>query len=201
MFLLVADQQDQSSKQQRYISHLEHVLKDQQSIIDDLKKDVYSRSKCSVKPAGNDTCVNRHLSRNEPDRTRATTEKVAFAAVLNNDNRHIGLGQIIPFDNVVTNIGNAFHPHSNVFIAPVTGVYVFFVSIMNVKTHFEADIVRNGARVARAFADGLNLAQGATATVVHLNVNDEVSVKLAWPQNTLIHGNGFSSFSGFLLSL
>jgi len=83
-------------------------------------------------------------------------------------------------------------------------VYVFSVSVISENGHFiEVDIEKNGFRVARVYgygSPGEVKSQGSVTTVIDLDSNDEVAVKLTWPGTTVLHGNGYSSFSGYLLS-
>ncbi|XP_060591218.1 uncharacterized protein LOC132746158 [Ruditapes philippinarum] len=48
---------------------------------------------------------------------------IAFTAGVSVGNLHnLGIHQAIIFDRVITNIGNAYHPHTGTFIVPVKGV-------------------------------------------------------------------------------
>ena len=56
---------------------------------------------------------------------------VAFLATLADHAESLGADQIIAFENVITNVGDAYNSHAGVFIAPVSGIYVFSTSIMS----------------------------------------------------------------------
>ena len=155
----------------------------------------------TVRSSRGSTVIN---SKHNEDIRRQTTGSIAFSARLDTQDVTVHAGQYIPFDQIVTNIGNAFHSHSKVFIAPVSGVYVFSVSVISEDNHFiEADLVKNDGRVARVFgygSPGEVKSQGSVTTVIELISNDEVAVKHMLPQSTVLHGNGYTSFSGYLLS-
>ena len=50
---------------------------------------------------------------------------------------------VIKFDDVLTNVGNAYNPTSGKFIAPYNGSYLFTLVIMNEKLndHGRADLM------------------------------------------------------------
>ena len=56
---------------------------------------------------------------------------VAFLATLSDHAENLGADQNIAFENVITNVGDAYNSHAGVFIAPVSGIYVFSTSIMS----------------------------------------------------------------------
>ncbi|XP_060591216.1 uncharacterized protein LOC132746156 [Ruditapes philippinarum] len=55
---------------------------------------------------------------------------VAFTAGVSVDNLHnLGDHQAIIFDRVITNIGNAYHPHTGIFNVPVKGAYAITLTM------------------------------------------------------------------------
>ncbi|KAK3098687.1 hypothetical protein FSP39_022020 [Pinctada imbricata] len=62
-----------------------------------------------------------------PTNTIQSSKVIAFYAYLsaNLPAANAGPGHVLVFDVAKTNIGNAYHPHTGVFIVPETGVYVF----------------------------------------------------------------------------
>ena len=68
-----------------------------------------------------------------PDRSMASSvktesrleNKIAFTAIRNEDNMYIGKDNIIKFDFVIVNRGNAYNKQTSTFTAPVNGVYMF----------------------------------------------------------------------------
>ncbi|XP_053380337.1 heavy metal-binding protein HIP-like [Mercenaria mercenaria] len=77
---------------------------------------------------------------------RAENENpVAFFATLSQHLNHAGAHQSITFDNVVTNIGNAYNSHFGSFTAPVSGTYVFSVTLFSMyHSNYHAQFVKNG---------------------------------------------------------
>ena len=63
-------------------------------------------------------------------------------------------GQTITFDDVTTNIGDAFDAPTGVFTCPVTGVYVFHASITSSDTtSFVADFVTDDSYLVTIYSD------------------------------------------------
>ena len=127
---------------------------------------------------------------------------VAFLATLSDHAVNLGANQNIAFDNVITNVGNAYNSHAGVFIAPVSGIYVFSTSIMsyqNTRTHYAFE--RNGNIVMRLFYNGDELlAYDTTGSTITLQLSkcDDVAVVNGDLDND-VHGNHYSSITGFLL--
>ncbi|XP_060606622.1 uncharacterized protein LOC132758931 [Ruditapes philippinarum] len=130
---------------------------------------------------------------------------VAFQAILSATTiPNIGLHQKIVYDSVHLNLGGGYHHLSGIFIAPVSGIYLFCTSIL--AEHYadiDVGIVKNGIQLAGAYAVSAGQSsydQGSASVAVQLNVGDEVWVGNLWPANTQIHGRGMhTSFSGALI--
>lgn len=130
---------------------------------------------------------------------------VAFHAVMAiHDKAHIGINQHIVFEDELLNLGNAYHKLHGTFIAPISGIYVFSVSIMTSVDPYpevQASVMKNTTELARVFGHGDNGRhdQGSVTVTVQLDVNDEVWVELIYPADDTIYGGRFTSFTGFLL--
>ena len=58
------------------------------------------------------------------------------------------------FDNVISNFGSAFEPQSSVFMCPVSGVYMFGLSLMNrASAHTEVALYVDEGLIFRVIAD------------------------------------------------
>ena len=104
---------------------------------------------------------------------RYVPNTVAFFATVNliPSNQHLGLHQNIVFEDVVTNIGNAYNNHHGVFIAPVSGLYLITTSLLS-SPNIEvwAEVVANGTVIARLDARGTDGRHGNGAQTMIISL-------------------------------
>ena len=80
---------------------------------------------------------------------------------------HLGLHQNIVFEDVVTNIGNAYDNQHGVFNAPVSGLYIFTTSLMSDHSiEYWAEIVVNGKVIVRLNERGTDDRHGSAAQTI-----------------------------------
>nr|KAG5711143.1 hypothetical protein BaRGS_004787 [Batillaria attramentaria] len=102
---------------------------------------------------------------------------------------------IVRFSHVITNIGNAYDPHTGVFTAPHDGDYVFHVSV-DVHTDYHGlYLQRNGHTVAVGNNDGGANTHIDTGAPMRLKVGDTVTVN--HPSSGTLDGGPESIFYGF----
>ncbi|XP_053399483.1 complement C1q tumor necrosis factor-related protein 3-like [Mercenaria mercenaria] len=128
---------------------------------------------------------------------------VAFTAGLTHSVLHAGAHQNIVFDHVETNKGNGYSPHHGVFTAPVSGLYVFYTSILAYNDReVWCQMVVNGVNKASVYARGTDNRhdQGSQVIIIQLQQGDDISVQNVAADDA-IYGDGtiYSTFSGFLL--
>ncbi|KAH3840012.1 hypothetical protein DPMN_113453 [Dreissena polymorpha] len=125
-------------------------------------------------------------------------QEIAFFATLKNEYiSHLGSNQIVVFDNVQYNLGNAYNSRHGFFQVPVDGTYVLHVTLTcrsNTEGSLYAYVYVNDA----AMSELMVKVQSSQTLVFRLKSGDEVTVK-----NTnfrySIYGYFKSSFAGFLL--
>ncbi|OWF37363.1 complement C1q tumor necrosis factor-related protein 3-like [Mizuhopecten yessoensis] len=127
---------------------------------------------------------------------------IGFHAILDHIVENPGLGQLIAFHSVITNLGNAYSPNSGIFRCTQTGLYVF-TSTLSFATHEKVDvqIQRNGNMISKVTCGSDDHWSSCTGTaVVQLAQGDEVWVAMTKKHQAGSHMEpSFSSFSGFLL--
>ncbi|XP_060118144.1 complement C1q-like protein 2 [Heteronotia binoei] len=127
--------------------------------------------------------------------------KIAFYVGLKSP--HEGY-ELLKFDDVVTNLGNHYNPISGKFTCQVRGIYFFTYHILmrgGDGTSMWADLCRNGQVRASAIAQDAdqNYDYASNSVVLHLDLGDEVYVKLDGGKAHGGNNNKYSTFSGFLL--
>lgn len=125
-----------------------------------------------------------------------------YATHSQHDVQHLGSNQVLTFDNVVTNIGNAFNEFSGTFVSPVDGTYVFHATVMGrdvhnathsrYSAHFDIDSVSYSQLYTHPYD------QSSQMLVINLKTGQSVSVRNGHTDEGYI-GQHFSTFSGFLL--
>ncbi|XP_052784298.1 complement C1q-like protein 4 [Mya arenaria] len=142
-------------------------------------------------------------------RQLAEGTEVAFFAEVSHNVDHLGKGQAIIFDKVMTNIDSTgstggYHGASGVFTAPLAGLYVFSATVMSNYNHsFHAVIYKEQTPLSTMWIHGgakshdsssntvvVSLAQGEEVTVRHIDTDHGVAGA---------YYGGQSIFCGFLL--
>lgn len=111
---------------------------------------------------------------------------------------------VLKIDVVRTNIGNAYHSSTGVFMVPETGVYVFIWSFMNGNlaihsTKLMINTVEWG--VFHAHSASSSWMQNTGVVVAHVNQGDDVFVKTSGSSNGILYSedNSRTMFAGWKL--
>lgn len=130
---------------------------------------------------------------------------VAFFAYLSSMTPASVAHYIFKFDIVVTNVGNAYHPHMGTFIAPRSGLYVLTWTIrVNSNSYQTTELVVNNNVVSLLHFNPNNNVNGrvSSTTLVHANQGDDVLIRTNADHHTgNVESNpwGRSSFAGWIL--
>jgi len=124
-----------------------------------------------------------------------TDAKVAFYAVLTHD-LSLSQHQIVEYDKVITNVGNAYYSHNGHFISPVKGVYLMSFTLMNKQGGaMDIEMVRNGVRVAHGYGGSSDYNMGAKVAIVMLEKGDKVWMRHAFSSTQTLHGYEYNTFA------
>ncbi|XP_053400425.1 heavy metal-binding protein HIP-like [Mercenaria mercenaria] len=131
---------------------------------------------------------------------QVTDAHIAFTAGLS---AHLSLGDhhTVIYDQMFTNIGNAYHPHTGIFIAPYKGAYVFSTKMMLFPgEELYLEIVIDGSPVNYIYSDSTAASHYASATkewILEVNKGSEVWIRSNG--HGRLHGGLHCIFSAFLL--
>tara|TARA_R100000951_G_scaffold28302_1_gene24274 strand:- start:568 stop:1371 length:804 start_codon:yes stop_codon:yes gene_type:complete len=131
-----------------------------------------------------------------------TPQRVAFYATRTAGS--ISSGNVVPFDSVDFNVGNAYSSSTGIFTCPVAGIYLFQCNLISGSTaNIEADLLLNNSRKfnSRNYSSSSGTQNGiGLGGLLQLSINDEVKIIIGGSSNTYgSGGGGFDTFSGCLI--
>ncbi|XP_063446999.1 complement C1q tumor necrosis factor-related protein 3-like [Mytilus trossulus] len=134
-------------------------------------------------------------------------QPIAFMAGLSHTIVNPTSGQHLIFDQVITNVGNAYRALHGIFTAPIAGYYLFAINMeianIAVSHSYHVYIMVNNNEMGYIFFDGQHnyWLRRSDTIVVHLNQNDDVWLKCTRIGNVTINSNFLHQHvSGFLIA-
>lgn len=121
---------------------------------------------------------------------------------------HVALKQtfenndVLKFQDVVLNVGDAYQPLTGIFTCPTSGLYHFSFNVVKMGQRIRVELVSKNTVVATAAAvDMVNADTATGGAVLQLVKGDQVFLQLAGNSDkTLMDtGNRFSTFMGYLI--
>lgn len=127
------------------------------------------------------------------------TSRMAFFATLRADSSgYLGKNQVIIFDNLVTNYGGAYSTVHGYFFAPISGMYVFFLTVGEKYGTGTYYITVNGVTRGRLHVGAAGY-QASQTLIIYLGKGSHVAVKNGVYQYDRLKGDYHTTFSGFLM--
>ena len=110
--------------------------------------------------------------------------------------------EVVPWRDVVTNLGGYFNPRTSSFICPLNGDYIFSVTILTHNDHIQIKIFKNNEVLIRVLADNdnSNLDSGSGSVVTECVSGDVVWVQVGVGGKFDSNKANYNFFSGFLLN-
>ena len=103
----------------------------------------------------------------------------------------------IPYNSVITNIGNGYITERDEFVCPQAGAYVFNAATSSI-CHLE--LHKNEEKIGQTYSRDYSLtSQGSNMFLLELQEADTVSMRAA-QGCTMDGGNNYCSFSGFKIN-
>lgn len=137
--------------------------------------------------------------------TTVPVDTVAFYAYFSSSFPASIAHRILTFDKVITNVGNAYHPHSGTFIAPRSGLYVFTWTIrLTLNFYHTTELVVNNNVVNWIYFYPNSNVDGSVSgtSVVHVDQGNDVLIRTSSTHHSgdiMSDANGVSSFAGWIL--
>ncbi|XP_062386581.1 complement C1q-like protein 2 [Sardina pilchardus] len=135
---------------------------------------------------------------------------VAFSATLQTQKPHEFLGpfnenQKLKYENVITNVGNAYNPNTGIFTVPVKGIYFFTFVLFNPIGNNHptgGQLMKNTEMVVSATDNipGTDTEDTTSNSVtLDLEVSDTVYIQMESGRAIYTDGNRRNTFSGHLI--
>lgn len=124
----------------------------------------------------------------------------------------IGASETLKFDKVITNNGNVYDVTNGQFTAPASGTYIFhlslaceegsYIEVSIVEIDIGDDFVKPMFNTICDRRQNSGFHQNGGSAILRLVQGDSVMVKMLWPnyEKQKVAGNGFTTFSGYMLS-
>ncbi|XP_061197161.1 complement C1q-like protein 2 [Saccostrea echinata] len=135
-------------------------------------------------------------------------EHVSFSAYKNQTQSGLNQRHIIKFEKTILNLGNHYHPEDGIFIAPVSGVYLFHWTMINYGDYAHTNILVGGKVMSTTTTSVVSghYNSGSALVIVHVQKGEHVWIQICCGSGHEVYGttlgldNNFqSTFSGTLL--
>ena len=127
---------------------------------------------------------------------------VVFTAAAVSNRAYDGSQPVI-FDDIITDVGNAYDVNSSIFTCPVSGVYMFSMSFMSTPDNYsEVFLMHQGSAVIRLYADDVVSSYTSASNLAFVQCSQGQSLWVMTSSGRDAHDvHVYTTFSGMLLSL
>ena len=126
-------------------------------------------------------------------------DMVAFTVALGGDYSPV-TGEKIPYNSVITNIGNGYIIQRNEFVCPQAGAYVFYAAVLAASdSACRLDFYKDDEEIGGAYSRHSPSTPGSNMFLFELQEADTVSLR-AGVGCTMNGGNNHNTFSGFKIN-
>eukprot|EP00105_Crassostrea_gigas_P027894 XP_011449383.1 PREDICTED: complement C1q tumor necrosis factor-related protein 7 [Crassostrea gigas] len=135
----------------------------------------------------------------------AQLKPVIFSAYKQSSESGISTKVTIRFEQTYINLGNHYHTENGIFIAPVSGVYMFQWTIVSGSSDFTTQLMVDGTSRASAYVPYPGGIDSSSAmAIIEVNKDDHVWIQIYGSSEYVYggsnrFGNYQSTFSGILL--
>ena len=132
---------------------------------------------------------------------------VAFHAKTLPHQGHLQINQSFLFHDVTQNVGNAYDSNTGIFTCPISGLYLFSMTILsNPNRIVETELVLDGRSIMRVYSasDGSAYNSGTNTVIQSLKQGDKIWARIVNSSsqdhnNIIVYGSKWSTLSGFLI--
>jgi hypothetical protein len=107
------------------------------------------------------------------------TERVAFTAYLDHD-QAVHSGNVLKFNQILYNVGNAYNVHTGIFTVPITGTYLFSFQVEDWRTgELKFYLMVDGQNMVDAIIGNTGSTQSGNTAILGLTVGNSVWIESA----------------------
>ncbi|XP_061194077.1 multimerin-2-like [Saccostrea echinata] len=133
------------------------------------------------------------------------SDPVIFSAYKSSYTSGISTRVTVRFDQTYINIGNHYHTEDGIFIAPMTGVYMFHWTIVSGSSDFTTQLMVGGSARASSYVPYPGGADsGSAMVIINVNKEDHIWIQIYGSSEYVYGGRNSegsiqSTFTGILL--
>ena len=126
-------------------------------------------------------------------------DTVAFTVALDG-HYSPGTGEKIPYNNIITNIGNGYITQRNEFVCPQAGLYVFYAAVLATSdSTCWVEFYKDDEMIGTTYSHHSPYIPGSNMFLLELQEADTVSMRGA-SGCTMHGGSNYNTFSGFKIN-